>query len=141
MKIEKIILSIVALVVGLLVAGIAFYFFKITAAKPADNSKTISILSPTPSPLPSTFLIVDKPKDEEVVTTKTVTVSGRTTADAVLVVVVNDQEDIIEPMSNGDFSATITLEDGQNIISISAIFSNGESKTIKKTVTVSTEEF
>ncbi len=141
MKTEKLILSLVATVFGLLVAGISFYLFQATKTVPASNNKIVSIVSPTPTPLPSIFLTVDKPKDEEVVTNKVLVISGKTAVNAIVTIVTDTSEDVINPSGNGDFSTTATLDEGQNIIEIIAIAPNGESQRLKRTVTYSQEEF
>lgn len=141
MKKEKLILSFVATFFGLLVAGGMFYAFQATKTITPTNSKTVSIVSPSPTPLPAIFLTVDKPKDEEVLGNKILVISGKTASNAVIIVITNSTEEVITPALNGDFSTTSTIEDGQNIIEIKAIAPNGESVTIKKTVTYSLEEF
>ena len=141
MKTEKLILYFIATLFGLIVAGIAFYLFQTTKTIPS-NKKTVSITnSPTPTPLPSIFLIVDRPKDEDVVNNKIVVVSGKTTTNAVVVVIANSYEDVVTPSANGDFSTSVNIADGQNVIEITSIAPNGESARIKKTVTYSQEEF
>ena len=141
MKTEKIVLSFIATLFGLLVAGIAFYFFQATKTVMPSDTKVISFTSPTLTPLPSIFLTLDRPKDEEVVTSKIMIISGKTSSSAVVVVMTDSREDVITPTSNGDFSTTVSIDDGQNIIEVTAISPNGESITIKKTVTYSQEEF
>jgi len=106
-----------------------------------SDTKVISFTSPTLTPLPSIFLTLDRPKDEEVVTSKIMIISGKTSSSAVVVVMTDSREDVITPTSNGDFSTTVSIDDGQNIIEVTAISPNGESITIKKTVTYSQEEF
>lgn len=140
MKTEKLILSFIAALFGLLVAGIAFYFFQATKVVP-PTAKTVSIIAPTPTPVPSIFLTVDRPKDEEVVVNKIVVISGKTASNAIVVIVTKFSEDVIAPSTNGDFSTTTTIEDDENIIEIIAIAPNGESVKIKKTITYSKEEF
>lgn len=141
MKKEKLILSFVAVVFGLLVAGIAFYFFQTTKTVPNANTKIISFVSPSPTPSPSISLTLDQPKDEGVVNSKTLIVSGKTQGDAVVIVITDSSEDVITPLANGEFSTTVNLDDGQNILEIISIAPNGESVTSKKTVTYSQEEF
>lgn len=142
MKTEKIILYFIATSFGLLVAGGIFYFLQTyKKVKPDQNTKTISIAIPSPTPIPSSFLNLEKPKDEEVVDTKNIKVFGKTAGDAVIIVVTNDTEEIITPAPNGDFTTNVALLVGQNIIEVTSIFSNGETKTVKRTVTFSTEDF
>jgi len=141
MKTEKIILSFIATVFGLLVAGIAFYLFQAAKTVTPNNTKAVSFATPTPTPVPSIFLTVDRPKDEEVVTSKILVVGGRTTSNAVVIVITETSEDVMEPSENGDFSTTVNLDEGQNVLEIISIAPNGESIRIKKTVTYSQEEF
>ncbi len=141
MKKEKLILSFIATLFGLLVAGVLFYLFQATKTITPNNTKTISFVSPTPTSIPSVFLTVDRPKDEDVVTSKILVISGRSTSNAVIIIMTDSFEDVITPSGSGDFSTTVSINDGQNIVEIIAIAPNGESATVKKTVTYSQEEF
>jgi hypothetical protein len=141
MKKEKLILSFVATFFGLLVAGIVFYFYQTTKIVPDTTIKTIAVASPTPTAIPTISLILDRPKDEAVVDSKILVVSGKTQGNAVVVVITNSSEDVVTPTANGDFSTTVNLDDGENILEVISIAPNGESITIKRTVTYSQEEF
>lgn len=141
MKKEKLILSFVATLFGLLAAGIAFYIFQSTKIVPNSTTKTISFASPSPTTSSSITLVLDRPKDEDVVNSKVLVVSGKTASNAVVVVITDSSEDVITPSANGNFSTTVNLDDGQNILEVIAIAPNGESVTVKKTVTYSLEEF
>lgn len=141
MKKEKLILSFVAVLFGLLVAGIAFYLFQSTKTIPDTATKIAPLASPTPTNTPSISLTLDRPKDEEVVNSKVLIVSGKTASNAVVIVVTDSSDEIITPSAKGDFSTTVNLDNGQNVLEVTAIAPNGESVTIKKTVTYSLEEF
>jgi hypothetical protein len=141
MKKEKLILSFVAVLFGLLVAGIAFYLFQATKTVPDTSTKTVSLASPTPTSSPSISLTLDQPKDEEVVDSKVLVVSGKTKSNAIVTVITDSSENVITPSAKGDFSTTVSLDDGQNILEVISIAPNGESVTVKKTVTYSLEEF
>lgn len=143
MKTERILLSLLAVVIGLIVAGIAFFLYENTRKnKPQSQTKEISVVTPTPTTSkPSIFLSLDKPKDEEVVTKKIISISGKTVTDAIVVVLTNNDEEVLAPTSNGDFSTTTTIEDGENLIEITAIKPDGESTSILRVVTFSKEEF
>lgn len=141
MKKEKLILSFIATAFGLLVAGLAFYVFQATKTIMPTNTKTISFASPTPTIAPSVFLTVDRPKDEEVVNSKILNISGKTTSNAVVIIITESSEDVVTPSLSGDFSTTVNLSDDQNVLEIISIAPNGESIRIKKTVTYSQEEF
>ena len=87
MKTEKLILSIVATIFGLIVAGIGFYLFQATKTIPPSSTKTVSFSSPTPTPVPSIFLTVDRPKDEEVVKSKVLVVYGKTARNLLITII------------------------------------------------------
>lgn len=141
MKKEKVILSFIATLIGLMVAGLAFYFYESSKTLPPSTVKTISIVSASPTPKPSIFLSIDSPKDGEVFNKKVITLSGKTAPDAIISVILKNYQDIITPALNGVFSTTINIEDGQNLIELTAIAQNGESVKTLLTVTFSTEEF
>lgn len=140
MKTEKIILSFGATLLGLIVAAGFFYFFQIAKTQ-TPKTKVVSIASPTPTSIPSISLALSQPKDEEVVNNKIITVSGKTRSDAVIVILINGVENIITPSISGNFSTQITVGNGQNVIDVIAISADGETKSIRKTVTYSEEDF
>jgi len=144
MKTERVILSFVAVVIGLIAAGAAFYFYQLTKQVSPDESKplgTISkkILSPTPES--SNLLTLDSPNDEEVFDKKVITIKGKTRSDATIIVTSENTDQIVKPASNGTFTLSQTILNGTTILYITAVFPNGDEKTITRTVTFSTEEF
>ena len=141
MKTEKLILSFVATLFGLLVAGIIFYLFQATKTVPNTTTKIVSSISPAPTTSPSISLTLDQPTNETVVNDKILKVSGKTQSNAVVVVITDSSDDVVTPSSNGNFSTTVSLDEGQNILEVISIAPNGESVTVKKTVTYSQEEF
>ena len=68
-------------------------------------------------------LELTSPKDGSTVTSPTISVTGKTSADAD--VFVNDKE--LKADSSGNFSTTITLDEGQNSIVVVANDTNGNS--------------
>lgn len=139
MKTEKVILSFIAVLIGLLVAGIAFYFYESSRSISPSQVKSIS---PAPSPVkPQLFLTLDQPTDEQVFDKKTIIVSGKTMPSATVVIVTTLGEQVVTPASNGAFSTTVTIDDGQNILDILAVDPNGEEARTTKTVSFSTESF
>jgi len=140
MKTEKVILSFIAVLVGILVTGGAFYLYQSTKT-PSQTSKKIVISKPTPTPQPSVFLTIKNPQDEGVVSKRVVPISGTTSKDATVVIISPLDQEVLSPTSGGDFSTTINIDDGENLIEITAISSAGEETTITRAVTFSTEEF
>ncbi len=141
MKQERVILSFIMVVIGLLVAGVAFYIYQGTKTISVTKT-TVSVATPTPTPIAnSIYLNVDSPKDESVTDNKTVTISGKTTPDATIVIMTNSDQEVIEPSGQGDFSTTITVANGGNLIRIIAFGNDGQSTSIQRTVTYSLEDF
>ncbi len=144
MKIEKIILSLVAIIVGLAAAGVAFYLYQMTKTLPPSKTQTITIknqISPSPTPNAKNFLTVENPKDEFVTDKKIITISGKTEPGATIIITTENNDQIVNAAINGDFTLTTTIGNGTNIIQITAIFTNGEEKKVTRTVTYSTESF
>jgi len=141
MKKEKIILSFIAVVIGLLVTGAAFYFYQATKVIPQNKKQIVEVVTPTPLEESSIFLSLDSPKDEEVFDKKTITVSGKTKEDAIIIISSDSDDQVVTPAKNGSFSATQSIDNGANKIVITAISPNGEEETITRTVTFSTESF
>ena len=140
MKQERVILSSVMVLIGLLVAGAAFYFYQ--SSKVVSSKSTVSnVVAPTPTPKPSVYLSVTTPDNEIVVSNKTLNILGKAPVDATVLVITSSDQLVFKPSSQGDFSTTITLDGGLNVITIEAISPNGEIASVKRTVTYSTESF
>lgn len=137
---EKIILSFVAVLIGLLVASGVFYFYQQTKVISPEKQKTV-LTQPSPTPKPLVLLVVDELLDEKIYDTKVVKISGKTEPDALIVILTENSEDVLSPAKNGDFSTTVTLENGANLIQITAIGKNGGTNTIERTVSYSSESF
>jgi len=140
MKKERIALSFVAASIGLLVSGLIFFVYQ-TARTIPRTQRRVLITSPNPSPKPSIFLTVESPKHEEVVDRRLVSVLGKTTKDATVVLSLQSTDYVLTPSSSGDFSITVAIENGVNVIEILAIAPNGEEAKEVRTVAYSTESF
>lgn len=144
MKTEKIVLSFIAVLVGLLVAGVAFFIYQSTKTIPPSKLPKITINSPSPTittPPPTVVLTIDQPTDESVVTKKSITISGKTNPDAIIVVNTATDDQVITPVSTGNFTMTVSLGDGENLITFTAINGKGEEVRKQLTVTYSNEDF
>lgn len=97
------------------------------AHAPAASPTPIGIATAAPKEAPATFFLeVVTPKDEVVVQESSVQVRGRTVPDAV--VSVDGQP--VEVDSSGNFSATVTLENGPNSIEVIASDFRGNQQSI-----------
>lgn len=144
MRTEKVVLSIIAVIIGLLVAGAAFYFYQSTKILAPNADKTLAVKTPTPSPTPipdSLVLSIENPVDESVVANKTIKITGKAATNAIVLISTPIDDTIASPSSTGDFSTTAMIDNGENPIVITAIEPNGSEVTKKLTVTYSTESF
>lgn len=144
MKAERVILSFVAVVVGLVAAGVAFYFYQMTKTLPSEKSKPVvlsSRITPSPTPDKSHVLEIESPQDESVSDKKVITINGKTDSNATVIISSEDADQVVKPSETGDFSLTVTLPVGTTVMQITAIFPNGEEKKVTRTVTFSTENF
>ena len=141
MKKEAIILSIIALSIGLLVAVIIFFIYQSTQKIKPSEVKTITINEPSPTSTSGLFLTINSPRDEEVVNKKNIKVSGKTVPNAKIVIISPNNEEAAIAAKDGSFSTDINLVNDENIIEIIAIAPNGEIVKIKKVVSFSTEDF
>lgn len=141
MKTERTVLSVIAILVGLFVAGIVFYFFQMANAKPGTKKKESSLL---PSPTPSTEapnITITSPEEEIVVDTDSVKLEGKAPVGTTVVISMENGQNVVIPDTQGNFSDTLSLEDGVNLIHITAIHPNGKSESIIRTISYSTETF
>lgn len=143
MKTERLILSFIAVLVGLLVAGIGFYIYQVASKKPADNTNRITLsVSPTPiQPQDAYPLILESPTDEQVIDKKTVEVSGKTGNDILVVISTGTTDQVIKSTTSGNFSATQTIDSGLSTIRVTALFPDGTTREQIRTITYSTESF
>lgn len=140
MKTEKVILSFIAILIGLLVTGIIFFLYQTTKIVPQKDIRGISF-NPSPTPSSSLYLSLDTPQDEEVVDRKVVKVTGKTIPQSTVIVSTNSADEVITPSATGTFATTVTIDDGENEIQVFAISPNGEEAQVTRTVTYSTETF
>ena len=136
-------LLIGALMIITLAVGAFAYFRSTTNPVPNPSSQNPTAPNspgqPTPptNPGPSEMmqneisLIVSSPVNGQIVSTTTITVTGKTTPNAD--VSVNDKE--VKADAKGNFSATISLDEGDNTIFVTASNDAGQSSDWEATVT------
>jgi len=141
MKQERIILSFIMVIIGLIFAGIIFYFYQSTKVIPDTKTAQNNSQTPTPTLAPTIFLTLDSPKDESISDSKTVRISGKTNPEATVVILTLEGEEIVKPSLQGDFVTNITISNGTNFIKVIAMTPDGETQTIQRTVSYTTEDF
>lgn len=143
MKAEKVILSFVAVFVGLIAAGVAFYLYQTTKIIPNQSKPASSKVAVVPAPTSSSgnIFTVDSPQNEQVFDKKLVTIKGTTVKGATVIVSTDDADQVVQPTDNGVFTLTQSIPDGTSVMEISVIFPDGTEKKIDRTVTFSTASF
>lgn len=142
MKKERIILSFFALFIGLAVAGGAFYLYQNTRSGEEEVMSDTIIDIPTPTPAENQNLLsIERPQNEDVVTSQSITISGKTLPDTTIVAQTESDEQIAQASSNGSFQLTVDIDEGINIIQITAMYQDGTQKSQQLTITQSDEDF
>ena len=98
---------------------------------PTPEPTPAPVPTPTPEPTPAPtpvgfFLKVTEPKDESIVTTSIIHVSGMTTVDAVPSI----NGEIVEIDEHGNFSTVVTLDEGPNYIEVIASDLDGNQEVV-----------
>ncbi len=147
MKAEKVILSFVAVFVGLVAAGFAFYIYQTTRTLPPEESAPVTIndqqqkVVPSPTQPDTNVLSLDTPTDEQVFDKQIITIKGKAVKGATVTISTDETDQVVKPADNGDFTLTQAIPDGTSVLQVSAIFPDGQEKRISRTVTYSTESF
>lgn len=147
MKIDKDV--ILAIVIGVLVGGVtAFFVFFLPKFLPKSPSQTENAETvreeeeeeEASSPVSSSFLTLENPQNEAIFSEDEITVSGKTTPKALVVIISPTDEETIEADDKGGFEAKIALEEGANEISVTAYNEDDQEETESITVYYSEEE-
>lgn len=118
-KAVNFLIVLVILALGITITG--------CAGEEISTTATPSI-SPTPTAV-ALFLTVTQPSDGTQVSTSSVLVSGATSPGAVVSVMFDDEVIVADVDQNGGFSATVTLEEGPNVIEVVASDQRGNEKS------------
>lgn len=145
MKAERVILSFIAVLVGLMVAGGSYYLYQHYFRTQTQNTQTITI-KPTIVPSPTInnsgdYITVDQPADESVLTKRAVTVTGKATKDSTVILSTPSTDEVGIASADGTYSLSITLDDDTNPLYVTAIFPDGTEQRVIKTLTYSTASF
>lgn len=121
---KEVIWAIIAgVVLGLIVA---FGVYRANAKMSGTKRQTAKLATPSPKPGQSEFKIVlDKPENADVVTTKTVAVSGLTKPDSWITFSGEDSDYVIQSDEKGTFNQEVDLTPGVNQIKVTAFESSG----------------
>ncbi len=110
------------------------------SAKPTPTPETVAV-TPTPtsaSQTAQTSLTLSSPSDEALVTTNKVTVVGKASPQAVVVILSEDGQQIITADAKGEFTTAVTLVPGYNSLRVQAYDPDGNMSESNAVVTYTT---
>ena len=91
--------------------------------------------SPSPSPTPTALsLEITQPEDGAEVSTSPINVTGKTIPGAVVSASIDDTVEIADVDQNGNFTVTVVLEEGLNLIEVIASDQQGNEKYSSVTI-------
>lgn len=130
---------LVAIIIGF-VLGLVITFGVITANRamkgsaPQEEAGPTVTVELTPTPTPAFFLTLSSPENNSISDKEEIEVSGSTSPGAIIVILYQEGETILETDEEGKFSTEITLAGGANEIKISAY--DQEGNEVEKIVNV-----
>jgi len=134
---------LIAIIIGFGL-GLVITFGIWTANKALKEAAPEETLAPEvviePTPVPAFSLTVISPEDNSISVEETIEVSGSTTSGAIVVILYQEGEKILEADSEGKFSSEITLAGGPNEIKVTAYDQEGNEAEKTLTVVYSTAE-
>jgi hypothetical protein len=142
MKKEKVILSFIGVAIGLVFAGIAFYLYQSTKViNLTQKEQNPTAVSPTPVLNKPPYIVITSPNDEQVLDQKIQSITGSTIPNSTIILLTKSDQQVLKPTTMGDFSTTVTLENGENLLTFIVIAPDGQTQMIQKTFTFTTEDF
>lgn len=141
MRKESIIVGIFGLSLGLLVAW-AIWNFKSAAPQVEELA-----ISPAPttavSPAPTSPLVVltlANPPEDFVATESSILLSGKAKPDSIIVIATNLDDYILTAGQDGNFSQEIGLEEGENLLTVTAYGPDQEEEAVERSVIYTKEQ-
>ncbi len=142
MKKEILIAIVIGFALGLLITfGIwtANKALKTQSKAPTEEIKSEAVVEPTPIPAGFSLSILS-PEDEALIDTNRAEIKGSSVAAAIIVIVAEKEEKIIEADENGSFATEVSLVRGINEITVTAFNQEGEKTSQTLNVVYSTAE-
>jgi len=142
MKKEILIAIVIGFALGLLITFGIWTANKAILTKseaPPEEKEVQEIVEPTPIPVGFSLNILS-PQDETLIDTNKAEIKGSSVAAAIIVIVAENGEKIIEADENGSFATEVSLVRGINEITITAFNQEGEKTSETLSVVYSTAE-
>lgn len=129
----------IAIIIGIILGAIILYGINLanksssSLPKPPSQNENLPIVTPTAEASTSSVLIITSHSNNEVLFTKEITVSGKTTPNTKLSIIWEEDEIITTSDNIGNFIQKISLVSGENNIQFDVVNSNNtlQSQTLK----------
>lgn len=138
---EKVVTIVLGLIVGVTLAVLYFFggkyipgLFSKAPQKPVATSTQKK--SPPPPPVQNNSLTISSPDDHSSTTSKTVKFTGTFIPAATIILFGPADQAIATADGAGKFSSTVTLESGENEITLSSFDQNNKLVSVKRNITL-----
>lgn len=138
---ERLIIIVLAVISGLIITTAAFFIYQNFINSSNSASDSTQSLNATPSPIQNELLEVLEPADGSLTDNRTISVKGVTNPENVVIVSTNQEDNSGKPTPDGNFSITVTIDAGANVLIVRSIAPNGGEIRKEIVVTYNTEEF
>lgn len=128
--------QIVILILGLLFLGGLYYILNIQY----QRSNNPFVNGPVTSAPKTLKLDLDYPDEESLVFTSSILISGQTAPFKDVLVYTDSQDQVVKSKPDGRFSLNLKMDEGENKITVAVFDTNGESKSVDRTVYYSKEK-
>lgn len=129
------VIMLMILIIGLTLIGF-YYYFTTNQSKP----ETSTLFTPVTSEPVSLNFNLSSPEDNLLTFSSDLLIQGKAISGATVILSLDSGEKILEQNSKGDFSTTVKLKEGLNIINIFVFDSSGQTKSLTRTVYFSKEK-
>jgi glucodextranase-like protein len=125
---------LIAIFLGITFGGIITYGIYIANDSISNkvqglNPKTTTIPIPSATPEPKISLTINSPESDIVTDQATIPIEGNTNSEAIVAIITDNNEYLVEADTNGFFSQKISLVKGVNSIKVNASDTNQLSET------------
>lgn len=140
MKKEIVFAVVIGLIVGLIITFGMYRARQAVSGTSVISTETASPATQSESSTKKEAFLVSEPQDESLITETQVRVSGQTFPNAAILILTAKNETVGQTDSRGNFSMTVTLENGANILTIRAFSDDHETLEVIRSVVVSTAD-
>lgn len=131
-----------AIILGLIFGGIVVFgvyqarrSLAPVTSTPSDASTSSGTVKPSSTPVSNGNLTIFAPKEDTFTTFPDLKISGTTYPDAFVAVVIDGQSYLVQADHQGNFTTSVKLDLGGNVVAINALSTDGQKATAERHVT------